>query len=120
MAQKLNNNTYQKNQNMTLIAELIWKTGGIARADIARRLGLYRSTVTNIVGYLMDAGVVVEGETMDSNPLGGRRPTVLKLNRRFGFVVGVDLQPSHWRMSFHDISGELLKTYEGLTPYLDF
>ena len=59
---RINNNNFQKNANTSLVAQLIWKSPGISRVDIARELNLYRSTVTNIISALIDDEVVYEGE----------------------------------------------------------
>ena len=44
----IDNNMFQKNANTSLVARLVWQRKSISRAEIARGLGLYRSTVTNI------------------------------------------------------------------------
>lgn len=116
MSERINNNVYQKNMNMALIAEMIFRSKGITRAEIARRLELYRSTVTNITSNLIDAGIVIEAETGESLPQGGRKPIVLTLNRKFGFAAGIDLQPSHYRMCFRNIAGDTILTETGKNP----
>lgn len=56
----IDNNVFQKNANTSLIARLIWQRKSISRAEVARELGLYRSTVTNISSYLIEAGIIKE------------------------------------------------------------
>ena len=56
------NNVFQRNANTSLVAQLIWKQGGLSRVDISRTLQLNKSTVSNIISYLMDIGLVNEGE----------------------------------------------------------
>ena len=94
---RINNNNFQKNANTSLVAQLIWKSPGISRVDIARELNLYRSTVTNIISALIDDEVVYEGEEGSGMSRGGRKPIILRLNEKFGCVVGFDIQPSHYR-----------------------
>ncbi len=93
----VDNNLFQKNANTSLIAKLVWQKGGISRAEVARELNLYRSTVTNIASYLIGSGVVMEGKLLDSTQLGGRKAVELFINPNFGCVIGFDLQPSHCR-----------------------
>lgn len=93
----VDNNSFQKNANTSLIANLIWKKGNISRADIARELNLYRSTVTNITSYLLENEVIREGSVRESTLLGGRRAVELCINPEFGCVFGFDIQPSHYR-----------------------
>ena len=93
----IDNNMFQKNANTSLVARLIWQRKSISRAEIARELGLYRSTVTNITSYLINAGVVREGKLMSSTQQGGRKAVELSINPDFGCVFGFDVQPSHYR-----------------------
>jgi len=105
---RINNNNFQKNANTSLVSQLIWKSPGISRVDIARELSLYRSTVTNIISALIDNDVVYEGEEGSGMSRGGRKPIILRLNEKFGCVIGFDIQPSHFRAVILDISGALL------------
>ena len=93
----VDNNLFQKNANTSLVARLIWQRKSISRADIARELNLYRSTVTNITSYLISSGVVVEGKRLASTQQGGRKAVELSINPNFGCVFGFDVQPSHYR-----------------------
>ena len=93
----VDNNLFQKNANASLVARLIWQRKSISRADIARELNLYRSTVTNITSYLINSGVVVEGKLLASTQQGGRKAVELSINPEFGCVFGFDIQPSHYR-----------------------
>ena len=93
----VDNNLFQKNANSSLVARLIWQRKSISRAEIARELNLYRSTVTNITSYLISSGVVVEGKRLASTQQGGRKAVELSINPNFGCVFGFDVQPSHYR-----------------------
>ncbi|NBK22769.1 MAG: ROK family transcriptional regulator [Spirochaetia bacterium] len=117
---RINNNNFQKNANTSLVSQLIWKSPGISRVDIARELSLYRSTVTNIISSLIDNDVVYEGEEGSGMSRGGRKPIILRLNEKFGCVVGFDIQPSHFRAVILDISGALLFQEKGPIPKVDF
>ena len=68
------NNVFQKNANTSLVAQLIWRQGGLSRVDISRLLQLNKSTVSNIISYLMEIGLVSEGERKDATSLEGRKP----------------------------------------------
>lgn len=93
----VDNNLFQKNANTSLVARLIWQRKSISRAEIARELNLYRSTVTNITSYLISSGVVIEGKRLASTQQGGRKAVELSINPNFGCVIGFDVQPSHYR-----------------------
>jgi predicted NBD/HSP70 family sugar kinase len=75
------------------ILELIRKKGPISRAEISRALGFNIVTVTNYTDYYIDKRIILEvGLDVSS---GGRRPELLELNSRNGYVVGVDLGPNN-------------------------
>lgn len=109
----INNNIFQKNANTALVTEAIWLKGEVSRVDISRSLHLYRSTVTNIISFLLESGVVLEGETSKSPSQGGRKPILLSLNDSFGCVMGIDIQPSHYRIAILSFSGKTLCEEKG-------
>ncbi len=112
MSMGISNNTFQRNANISLVAQLIWRHPGISRIDIARKLHLYRSTVTNIIQILLDAGIVYESETGDAGSQGGRRPILLKINEKMGCVIGLELQPDYYRAVIVDVYGTILHQTE--------
>src|SRR4029450_1782672 len=63
----------------------------MSRADLARRSGLQRSTVSAIIDQLIDEGWVTEG-AIGRVPR-GRRPRFLHLNVERAGVLAVDVRP---------------------------
>ena len=114
------NNVFQKNANTSLVAQLIWRRGGLSRVDISRLLQLNKSTVSNIISYLMEIGLVSEGERKDATSLGGRKPIELTIARDFGCVFGFDLQPSHYRSVIMSADGSILWEVRGSKRQLSF
>lgn len=104
----VNNNMFQKNSNISLVAKEIWKNKEVSRIEIARNLNLYRSTVTNIISYLISSGIVIEGYSKSSSVFGGRKAISLSLNGNFGCVLGFDIQPSHYRTVILSFDGSVL------------
>ncbi|MDR2028100.1 MAG: ROK family transcriptional regulator [Treponema sp.] len=103
-----------------MVTHTLWKTPGISRVEIARRLNLYRSTVSNIINILIRHGVVVEEREGAAAMSGGRRPICLELNRRFGCVLGLELRPSGYYCVLVDMAGKLIYTLSGLLPDMSF
>lgn len=75
--------------NRSHILNTIKTHGPIGRADIARQTGLSPATVTSISAKLIDQNLVLEKEAGDSS--GGRRPILLVINPKGGYVVGIKL-----------------------------
>ena len=65
--------------NRFRILREIWMNKEISRVDIARALGLDKSTVSNNVKELLRMGVIVEASEGSSGPQGGRKPVNIKL-----------------------------------------
>ena len=63
----------------------------LSRADLARRSGLQRSTVSAIIDQLIGEGWVTEGAA--GHVPRGRRPRFLHLNAERMGIIGVDLRP---------------------------
>jgi biotin operon repressor len=114
------NNRFQKNANISMVTQLIWRNPGISRVEIARNLKLYRSTVSNIINTLVDKGIVVEIEEGESLPQGGRKPIYLGLNEQFGCVAGIEIQPTGYRCVVLSISNTVLFSISGELPCLPF
>lgn len=60
--------------NSSRIIHRLWIEDELSRADLAARLGLNRSSVSNIVADLMQRGIVRENEIIDPGPKGGEEP----------------------------------------------
>jgi predicted NBD/HSP70 family sugar kinase len=77
----------------------------VSRADLARLSGLQPSTVSVIVGQLIDEGWVQPG-TLGHLPR-GRRPTFVTLNDKH-VTLAIDLRPGKANLAVVDINGKIL------------
>ena len=76
--------------NRNIVLELIRANQPLSRADISRRSGLQRSTVSQIVEQLIRENWVREGAV--ASLARGRHPTLLGLNDDL-MVIAVDIHP---------------------------
>jgi glucokinase-like ROK family protein len=88
------------------VLELIWQQRQISRADIARQLGLSRSTVSEIVSHLLETELVAQGG--DGPSRGGRRPILLTFNDSAHVILGVDMGSTHVSVVLTDLRGREL------------
>lgn len=88
------------------VLELIWQQREISRADIARQMGLSRSTVSEIVSDLLKTELVTE--TGDGPSRGGRRPILLTFDETAHVILGVDMGSSHVSVVLTDLRGHEL------------
>jgi predicted NBD/HSP70 family sugar kinase len=76
--------------NRRIALNLIRRHHPMSRADLARRSGLQRSTVSSITDQLIHEGWLTEGAGHSHR---GRRPRFLHLNVERAGIVAVDLRP---------------------------
>lgn len=78
----------KQRKNLSIL-ELVIKRGPISRTDISRLTGLNIVTVSNYVNEFIEKELVIE-KGFDVST-GGRRPTLVELNSKFGYIIGVGL-----------------------------
>lgn len=96
--------------NRSAVLRVIGQAGPIARATIARRLGLSPATVTAVTRELISLGFV---RVVDQAPSRGGRPALLLgLVPSAAHALGVKLAPDHVVGVRVDLDGEVLERFE--------
>jgi predicted NBD/HSP70 family sugar kinase len=80
--------TDKERKNLAIL-EVVRKNGPISRTDISKATELNIVTVSNYINHYIKKGLVIEGELDEST--GGRKPVLVELNPKAGYVVGVGL-----------------------------
>lgn len=91
----------------------IWLNRTTSRIEIAKSLKLDKSTITNIVNDMRSIDLVHESSTGSAGPHGGRKPIYLTINKDFGCVLGIEIQPESYTVVAVNMSGEILHTDSG-------
>lgn len=99
--------------NRLLVLNCVRLYGPIARVTIARRTGLSRTTVSSIMDTLLIEGIVLEGDTQDATPSGGRRAILVHFNAAAGYVLGVDMGRSHLTIVLSDLAAHVVASRSG-------
>jgi predicted NBD/HSP70 family sugar kinase len=89
-----------------IVFQTILHQGPISRADVARRTGLSRPTVSSVVAGLVTAGLITESGRRTGTP--GRNAILYRVHPEARYVVGVDLGGTNVRAAVADLSGDLL------------
>ncbi|MGF1508416.1 MAG: ROK family transcriptional regulator [Myxococcota bacterium] len=92
----------------------IWREDAVSRAEVARVTGFSRSTVSAIVGELIDYGLV--RETRPGASRGGRRPIMLELQANARVMVGVEIGGGHVSCALVNLRGETLHHRSQIFP----
>lgn len=89
------------------IFKIIRDQGPLFPADIVRKTGLAKSTVSVYVEKLIAVGLIRE----EAKP--GAKRRMLKVAESAGYVVGVDLGQTHLNVGLCDLEGEVLDSVLG-------
>lgn len=100
--------------NRRIALNIIRRHQPMSRAELARRSGLQRSTVSAIVRQLIDEGWVTEGAS--GSTARGRRPRFLHLNVERAGIVAVDLRPGTTRVGLAGIDARFVMQTDWPTP----
>ena len=100
--------SYIKKLNRSLIISKIIEHGLISRADISKITKLTRATISVQAADLLEEELIVESHQEYHNV--GRKPIMLSINRKAGFVLGIDLDYRSITFMFSDLMGQPVHT----------
>ncbi len=95
-----------KRVNRSLVLNVVKSGGPISRAAISAELGLSPATVSNLSAELIDEGLIHEAGVVETAR--GRPPTMLSLNSRARFVVGVKVMPESFVAVVTDLDAQVV------------
>ena len=91
--------------NRSLVLNLIKNKSPVSRADISKITKLTRSTVSNIVEYLIKKDLIKEIGLTSSGV--GRKAILLELNSKAYYSIGIDLGTLHTTVAITDLLGRV-------------
>ncbi len=99
-----------RERNRHRVIDVLRHRGATSRAELARRTGLSRTTVSSLVADLQRDGLVSERETDGAprGPEGGRPGVLVALDPRAGALAGVDFGHDRIRIAISDLAYEVL------------
>ncbi|WP_082235709.1 ROK family transcriptional regulator [Halobacillus massiliensis] len=101
-----------KNGNKTLVLDTIRNHSPISRADVAKKTGLNKGTVSSQVSELLDEELIYEKGPGKSS--GGRRPVMLLFNQKAGYSIGIDIGVNYILGLLTDLEGNIVgETFTG-------
>jgi predicted NBD/HSP70 family sugar kinase len=98
--------------NEVRILDSLYRNGTNTRADLARELGLMRSTVGNLIAGMADQGLILDSEVAGSTPGGrtGRPGQLVQLNPAHSTFIGADIGVGHMSVVAVDLLGRPFKS----------
>ncbi|ANS75942.1 transcriptional regulator [Paenibacillus yonginensis] len=108
MIKKTDQDVMREN-NTKLVLKTLFDTDQTSRSLIAEKINLQKSTVSSIVRELHEQGLIEELGIGEASNIGGRRPNLIRFNRKFGLVLAFDMGFKHLKYSVNYINGELIE-----------
>ncbi len=93
--------------NTRTVSECLRLYSPLSRAELAKRTGLYRSTISSIISELIDRGFVRETE-IQSDLRVGRPGMLLEFNPQGGCAIGVDIGVDYISVILVDYTAKVL------------
>jgi predicted NBD/HSP70 family sugar kinase len=91
-----------RQRNRSALLTKLFLDGPLTRQDLSRSTGLSQPAVSNVVGDLIDDGLVVEAGALESD--GGRPSMMLRVAPRYAVVAGVDVGETRVRVELFDLA----------------
>jgi predicted NBD/HSP70 family sugar kinase len=101
--------TEVRSHNASLILQLLWREKSLSRAELSRRTGLSRSTVSAICEELAERQLTRELGPGPSS--GGKPPQLIGFREDAYHLVGIDLGASHTTVLLADLRGNILASH---------
>lgn len=95
--------------NYQRIVAYIFNHRATSRSAIARDLGLNKATVSLLCSEMQDQGVVTEIGSGLASSNGGRKPTLIEINRHYGYTLTVELDSQVIRCLACYLDGETVQ-----------
>lgn len=100
---------YIKQVNRSLILQEIIKNGKISRADLSKRTGLNKATVSVQVADLLEEELIYESR--EEHHSIGRRPIMLSIDHSCGYVLGIDIDLGAIQFAVADLGGNIVEDW---------
>ncbi len=98
-------------ENYRNVVSTLDEAVSLSRADIAKKLSLSRTTVSNITSSLLNAGIIEEGTAVDASASRGRPGSPLRFSDKW-FALGASFYQSSWQYILCNLRGEIQKEYQ--------
>lgn len=105
----LNNHSLMRENNVHLILSQIINYPGISRSKISTNIGINKATVSEIVKKLIAESYVIESGTGEGSSSGGRKPILLRINKKSGISISFDVRSDRISYMVNYLNGNIIK-----------
>lgn len=107
----INSHTTMREKNVHMVLSEIINNPEISRAEISKNTQLNKATISEIVRELIDTQYVVETGIGRSSAAGGRKPILLKINKKAGISLSFDIRYDNLTYMVNYLNGQIIKEY---------
>src|SRR3954449_2874513 len=93
--------------NRRHVIETLRTTGSMTRSALARATGLSRTTISTLLGELIEQGIVTEATDGGARRGAGRPATVVQLDHSAGAAVSIDVGARHLAVAVGDLAHQV-------------
>lgn len=98
-----------RRKNRSMILENIICNEPISRAALSKQTNLNKATVSEITKELLDAQIIKEIGEGSSTSAGGRKPTMLQMNKEVGLSISIDLGANYIAAALFYTNGVMIQ-----------
>jgi len=100
------NQKFLKAKNQSRILKILKQDGPSTRAQLAKNLGIARSTVSEICNEMVFYKILNEGKKIDGNL--GKRPILINFNKNYYYLIIVVITSSETNIVVSNLIGEII------------
>ncbi len=97
-----------KKLNEVRVLNLVRYEGPISRIELSKKTGISKVAVSEIIRRLDEAGFILEIGKGTSTSRGGKRPTMIKINPKNGYVFGVEIHLKRATIALANLESKIL------------
>src|SRR4051812_16979986 len=102
--------------NRRRVIETLRSHGSMTRSALARATGLSRTTISTLLGELIEQGLVSEASDAGVRRGAGRPATVVRLDHSAGAAVSIDVGARHLAVAVGDLAHQVLAEHWTALP----
>lgn len=103
--------THIRSINQRVILDKIYSDEPISRAELARELLISKSAMTENIAALLNMGIIQEFGEGVSMSSGGRKPILLKFNKKYQYIIAIELNFEDPIFVLANLGGEILNKF---------
>ena len=104
------NQALMKEKNQRLVAYTLWRNSPISRTGLAKKTGLNKATITNIIADLTEGGMVKCCGALQGNV--GRAQNLIMFNEEYGMCGSIIIRPNTIFLAVGNLRAKILWSQE--------